>query len=202
MGNFAVLLSARFPFRVISFSMTSSADDIAGFLQDIAKGDRTAFASLYAATSSKLLGVVLRILKRRDIAEEVLQEVYVKIWEKAADFDAGRASPITWMSTIARNRALDVVRQRTPVSLEDHPEHLDAAADEELAIDKILRDESGQALRDCLSKLDPDRARIIILAYCEGLSREELGQRYNQPANTIKTWLRRSLLQLRGCLEQ
>lgn len=182
--------------------MTSSADDIAGFLQHIARGDRTAFAKLYAATSSKLLGVVLRILKRRDLAEEVLQEVYVKIWEKAADFEPGRASPITWMSTIARNRALDVARQKTPVSLEDHPEHLEAATDEELALDKILRDESGQALRECLSKLDPDRARIIILAYCEGLSREELGQRFNQPANTIKTWLRRSLLQLRGCLEQ
>jgi RNA polymerase sigma-70 factor (ECF subfamily) len=182
--------------------MTSSADHIAGYLRDIARGDRAAFTSLYSATSSKLFGIVLRILKRRDIAEEVLQEVYVKIWENAADFDARRASPITWMCVIARNRALDIARQRTPVSLEDHPEHLEAAADDDLALDKILKDETGQALRDCLSKLDPDRARIILLAYCEGLSREELGQRYNQPANTIKTWLRRSLLQLRGCLEQ
>lgn len=176
--------------------------DISGLLRRVAAQDKAAFEQLYAATSAKLLGIVLRILKRRDIAEEVLQEVYVKVWEKASDFDPERASPITWLSTIARNRAIDAVRQKTHASLEDHPEYEDTASDDDLAIDKILKDETGKALKNCLSKLDPQRARIILLAYCEGLSREELGTRFNQPANTIKTWLRRSLLQLRECLEQ
>ena len=181
--------------------MTASAD-IATLLQRVAQQDKAAFAQLYAATSAKLLGIAMRILKRRDIAEEVLQETFVKIWEKAADFDAERASPMTWLGTIIRNKAIDTVRQKTPASLEDHPEYADTAGDDELALDKILKDETGTALKNCLSKLDPERARIVVLAYCEGLSREELGARYNQPANTIKTWLRRSLLQLRGCLEQ
>ena len=181
--------------------MLTSAD-IAGLLKRTAVKDRAAFARLYEATSAKLFGIVLRILKRRDIAEEVLQEVYVKIWEKAGDFDAARASPITWMATIARNRALDEVRRKRPDSIEDHPHVLDAASDDEDALDALLRGETGSALNDCLSRLEPDRARMIVLAYCEGLSREELGVRYSQPVNTIKTWLRRSLLQLRTCLEQ
>lgn len=180
----------------------SASADISALLQRVARQDKAAFAQLYTATSAKLLGIVLRILKRRDMAEEVLQEVYVKVWEKAGDFDGQRASPITWLSTIARNRAIDVVRQKTHVSLEDNPQYLDAPSEDDIALDKILKDETGAALKDCLSRLEPERARLVLLAYCEGLSRDELGIRYNQPANTIKTWLRRSLLQLRGCLEQ
>lgn len=179
-----------------------TAPDIARLLNRLAARDRSAFTPLYEATSSKLLGLILRILKRRDIAEEVLQEVYVKIWEKAGEFDQSRASPITWMCTIARNRALDEARRKHPDSLEDHPAYLETASDDEGALDALLRGETGDALSDCLSRLEPDRATMIVLAYCEGLSREELGQRYKQPANTIKTWLRRSLLQLRTCLEQ
>lgn len=178
------------------------AADIAVLLKRIAAQDKTAFAELYTATSPKLLGIVLRILKRRDIAEEVLQEIYVKIWDKAADFDPERASPITWLSTIARNRAIDTVRQKSHASIEDHPEVQETASGDELALDGILRAETAQALKNRLSKLDETRARIIVLAYCEGLSREELGSRFNQPANTIKTWLRRSLLQLRECLDR
>ena len=165
-----------------------------------ARKDRAAFAAVYQATSAKLYGIVLRILKRRDIADEVLQEVYVKIWERAVDFDPKIASPITWMATIARNRALDEVRRKKPDSIEDHPEVLNVASGENLAIDEILKGEDGKRLYDCLSRLEPDRAQMIVLAYCEGLSREDLGTRYSQPVNTIKTWLRRSLQQLRTCL--
>lgn len=181
--------------------MTAPAD-ITDLLKRTAGRDQAAFAKLYTSTAPKLLGTLLRILKRRDIAEEVLQETFVKIWDKAADFDPQRASPITWMSTIARHRALDILRQRTPDSLEDHPEYQDTPSTDDLALDQILKAEGGKALKDCLSKLDPDRASMIVLAYCEGYSREELASRYKQPANTIKTWLRRSLLQLKGCLEQ
>jgi RNA polymerase sigma-70 factor, ECF subfamily len=174
--------------------------DINDLLALVARQDRAAFGEVYRLTSSKLYGIVLRILHRRDLADEVLQEVYVKIWERAADFDPKRASPITWMATIARNRALDEVRRKRPASIEDHPEALDVASDELPALDTVLRGEDGKRLAECLSKLESGRREIVVLAYCDGLSRDELGARFGQPANTIKTWLRRSLLQLRTCL--
>lgn len=177
-----------------------TAQSLGLLLQRIAARDRPAFAMLYSATSAKLYGIVLRILKRRDIAEEVLQDVYVKIWERAGDFEAGRASPITWMATIARNRALDEVRKVAPVSLEDMPEGFDPASDAEGAFDLLARGEDGKRLANCLGALDPQKREIVMLAYLDGLSREELGQRFSAPVATIKTWLHRSLAQLKECL--
>ena len=174
--------------------------DITQLLARVAQRDRDAFKLVYAATSAKLYGIVLRILHRRDLADEVLQEVYVKIWERAADFDPARASPITWMATIARNRALDEVRRKKPVSIEEHPELLNVPSDDLPALDHVLKGEDGRKLAVCLSRLEPERRQIVVLAYCDGLSRDELGTKFGQPANTIKTWLRRSLAQLRTCL--
>ena len=150
--------------------------------------------------SAKLFGIILRILKRRDIADEVLQEVFVKVWDRAADFDPKIASPITWMATIARNRALDELRRKRPDSIEDYPELLDVASGEESALSTVMRGEDGKRLADCLSRLEDAKRQMVVLAYCEGLSRDELAEKYGQPANTIKTWLRRSLAQLKGCL--
>ena len=175
-------------------------EDISRLLQRVARRDRAAFAEIYQATSPKLYGIILRILHRRDISDEVLQEVYVKIWERAGDFNPERASPITWMAAIARNRALDEVRRKHPVSIEDHPEVKDYAAEDELALATVLRGEDGQRLTDCLARLEPDRRQMVLLAYCDGLSRDELAAKYGRPVNTIKTWLRRSLAQLKGCL--
>ncbi len=169
-------------------------------MQRVARQDRAAFAELYAATSSKLFGVVLRILRRRDLADEVLQEAYVKIWERAADYRPETGAVITWITTIARNRALDEARRKRPDSVEDHPEILNIATDAESALAAVMRGEDGQRLTDCLKRLEPARRDMVLLAYCEGLSREELAEKYGQPVNTIKTWLRRSLIQLKGCL--
>ncbi|WP_092869048.1 sigma-70 family RNA polymerase sigma factor [Hyphomicrobium facile] len=170
-------------------------------LQRVARQDRAAFAEVYAATSAKLYGIVLRILRRRDIADEVLQEVYVKIWERAGDFRSERASPIAWMAAIARNRALDEVRRKSPVSIEDHPEIQDFPSGDETGLAAVMRGEDSKRLADCLARLEADRRQMVVLAYCEGLSREEeLATKYDQPVNTIKTWLRRSLAQLKGCL--
>ena len=169
-------------------------------LRRTAGKDRQAFADLYSATSAKLYGIVLRILRRRDIAEEILQEVYVKIWEKAGDYQAGRASPITWMATIARNRALDEIRKVAPTSLEDMPAGFDVVSDAASAFDLLSQNEDGKRLRDCLGGLDPQKREIVVLAYLEGLSRDELGQRFATPVATIKTWLHRSLAQLKDCL--
>lgn len=178
----------------------ASGEDIAALLQRVALRDRQAFAEVYRATSAKLYGIILRILRRRDIADEVLQEVYVKIWDRAGDFRAERASPIAWMAAIARNRALDEVRRKQAVSIEDHPEIQDIASAEETGIESVLRGEDAKRLADCLARLETNRRQMVVLAYCEGASREELAAKYGQPVNTIKTWLRRSLAQLKGCL--
>ncbi|MEQ1669361.1 MAG: sigma-70 family RNA polymerase sigma factor [Hyphomicrobium sp.] len=178
----------------------TTQQELSNLLGRVALKDRAAFADVYRATSSKLYGITLRILRRPDLADEVLQEVYVKVWDRAADFDPKIASPITWLATIARNRALDEVRKKRPESIEDYPELLDVESGEETALAAVMRGEDGKRLADCLSRLEDGKRQMVVLAYCEGLSRDELAEKYGQPANTIKTWLRRSLAQLKGCL--
>ena len=178
----------------------TSPQDLSSLLARVARRDRAAFAGVYQATSAKLFGIILRILKRRDLADEVLQEVYVKIWERAADFDPRIASPITWMATIARNRALDEIRRKRPESIEDHPQLLDTPSDDDSALTNVMRGEDGKRLTDCLNRLEQPRRQMVVLAYCDGLSRDELAEKFGQPVNTVKTWLRRSLAQLKGCL--
>ena len=177
-----------------------SAEDISHLLQRVARQDRAAFGEVYRATSAKLYGIVLRILRRRDIADEVLQEVYVKIWERAGDFNPERSSPISWMAAIARNRALDEVRRKRPLSIEDCPEIQKLESEDESALSAVLRGEDGRRLADCLKGLEASRRQMVVLAYCDGLSRDEIAAKYGQPVNTIKTWLRRALVQLKGCL--
>lgn len=179
-----------------------TADAMIDLLYRVASGDRAAFASLYEVSAPKLYGIVLRILKRRAISDEILQEVYVKIWEKADDYDASRGSPIAWMAAIARNRALDEVRRKALHFAEENPETMEFADDTPSALTLVVKDEDCRRLVDCLSSLDSDRRQMVVLAYCEGLSRDAIAERYHQPVNTIKTWLRRSLKQLRGCLSQ
>ncbi len=185
--------------RVLS---KTGSSEVADLLRRVAGKDRAAFGELYATTSSKLLGVILRILQRRSISEEVLQEVYVKVWERAGDYNPAKGSAVGWMAAIARNRALDEVRRKAPQSLEDTPEALDVMSD---TLDQLTRIEQGedlQKLMACLDKLDGNRREIVVLAYCHGLSREDLSRRFSAPVPTIKTWLHRSLAQLRTCLSQ
>ncbi|MBR2535774.1 MAG: sigma-70 family RNA polymerase sigma factor [Hyphomicrobium sp.] len=178
----------------------TTVGELSNLLLRVAERDAAAFKVVYGATSSKLYGIILRILRRRDVADEVLQEVYVKIWDRASDFNPAIASPITWMATIARNRAIDEVRRKRPESFEDHPEIVDVPADDPSALSILMRGEDGRRLADCLSRLDDGKRQMVVLAYCDGLSRDELAAQYGQPVNTIKTWLRRSLAQLKGCL--
>jgi RNA polymerase sigma-70 factor (ECF subfamily) len=134
------------------------------------------------------------------VAEDVLQDVYVRIWERAGSFDPAKASPITWMASIARNRAIDEVRRRRPVSIEEAPEALEVADSGADPFDSAQQSEELRRLKQCLDGLEPDRREMVLLAYYSGLSREELAQRFAAPVNTVKTWLHRSLAQLRKCL--
>lgn len=139
----------------------------------------------------------LRILGDRALAADILQEVYVKIWSRAASFDPARASPMTWMTTIARNRALDEARKRRIVAVDADSEELQLAAPEADPLAGRARSEELRRRLSCLEGLDPERRRIVAQAYCHGLSRDELATRFSRPVATIKGWLRRSLLQLR-----
>ncbi|SDR62556.1 RNA polymerase sigma-70 factor, ECF subfamily [Rhizobiales bacterium GAS191] len=177
-----------------------ASEDIVELMGRVARQDRAAFAELYRATSAKLFGTAFRILRRRDLAEEVLQEVYAKIWERAGDFDAAKASPVTWMAAIVRNRALDEVRRKPMTLVEDMPEGFEPAADNPDPLAARERSEKLRQLLACLDKLDPQKRQMVLLAYYHGASREALAARYEAPVPTIKTWLHRSLAQLRLCL--
>jgi RNA polymerase sigma-70 factor (ECF subfamily) len=177
-----------------------AGDGLADLLSRVAARDATAFATLYKQTSAKLYGVIARILPRGDAGAEALQEAYVRIWEKAGDFDPAKGSPLGWMATIARNRALDEVRRVRPGSLEDLPESFEPAANEVDPLAARERSEALAALVDCLKTLDEERRAVVLLAYYRGLSRQALAKRFGRPVPTIKTWLHRSLAQLRDCL--
>jgi RNA polymerase sigma-70 factor, ECF subfamily len=176
--------------------------ELVWLLAAVAKGDQAAFQRLYDATRAKLYGVVLRILRRPDLAEEVMQDAYLKIWRSAQAYDPRVASPMTWMVAIARNRAIDIVRKKGETSIEEEPAAMEVAGENP---DPLARREITDELRRllaCLGGLDEERRRIVLLAYYNGWSREQLAVRFDKPVNTIKTWLRRSLIDLRECLGQ
>ncbi|MDX7949843.1 sigma-70 family RNA polymerase sigma factor [Lichenihabitans sp. Uapishka_5] len=179
--------------------MVASSGELAAILGRVADGEQAAFEALYQATSAKLYGIIVRIVVNRSVADDLLQEVYVKAWQRAGDFDAARASPITWLATIARNRAIDEVRRRKPEPQGDIDD-LDLAGDDAHPLDARARKEQLGALMACLGQLDGEKRDIVLLAYCQGLSRDALAQRFTRPVPTIKTWLHRSLAQLKACL--
>lgn len=170
-------------------------------LSDVAGRDRRALQVLYDLTAPKLFGVILRIQRDRSLAEDVLQDVYLKIWQSAGSYVPGAGRPLPWLCAIARNRAIDTVRRRGELQgpiREDGEDWVDRLVDQ--------RDEEGaflgrDALATCLGRLDATQRDCVVLAYCEGFSREELAQRFDRPVNTIKTWLHRALAALKGCLE-
>jgi RNA polymerase sigma-70 factor (ECF subfamily) len=179
--------------------MNRAAPDIAELIARTALRDRAGFRELYRRTSAKLFGVCLRILKDRSEAEEALQEVYVKVWQRADRYIAGGYSPISWLVAIARNHALDRLRARKPAS--DDIELALGIADggpdpEQAALD---RGERGR-IDHCLGLLEADKADCVRGAYLDGYSYDELAQRHGVPLNTMRTWLRRSLIKLRECL--
>ena len=179
----------------------STQAELVWLLAAIAKGDEAAFERLYVATRAKLYGVSLRILGRPEAAEDVMQETYLKVWRTAGKFDPTIATPITWMVAMARNRAIDIVRKKGEAFIEDEgPQALGVAADTATPLARREMSEELKRLLSCLGKLDPEKQRIVLLAYYSGWSRDQLSKKLNIPVNTIKTWLRRSLLEVRECM--
>lgn len=182
---------------------TPAADALAAAIAAVASGDRAAFERLYRATSSKLFGVCLRVLPDRHEAEDVLQEVYATVWRKAEQFDRSRASAVTWLAMIARNKAIDRLRAH-PASARTAPiEWADDVADpapSPLHVTELATDRAR--LNTCMEQLDSRRRSLIRTAFFDGATYEELAARMGFPLGSVKSWIRRGLQQLRACLER
>ena len=184
-----------------SAHLVADRRDLVQVMGAVASGDRQALSALYGRTSAKLYGICLRVLHSETEAQDVLQDVYLTVWRKASRFDSTKASPITWLAVLARNRAIDQLRRRGPAS-----EMLMAAADvpddRESASDVIEADQERQRLNNCLDELD-ERARAMIRsAFLDGATYPELAEREGVPLGTMKSWIRRGLKRLKGCLER
>lgn len=173
------------------------------WLRAVAGGDAGAFEQLYRSTSSKLFGVCIAVLTSRSDAEEVLQEVFTTIWRKASQYDATRASPMTWLAMMARNRAIDKLRASAaersggPIELaEDIPDPAPTA------LAGAQAGEDKRRLDSCMDQLEPQRRKLIRVAFFEGITYEELAQRSGSPLGSVKSWIRRGLAQLKTCLER
>lgn len=167
----------------------------------IALRDRSAFDALYDRTSAKLFGVALRVLRQQSEAEEVLQEAFVRIWNNADRFTANQYSPMTWLITITRNLAIDALRKRKRAggSIDDLPELADGGPGPEAS---AIAASEARRISDCLGALPSEREGAVRGAYLDGDSYADLAARYDVPLNTMRTWLRRSLIALKECLSQ
>ena len=178
-------------------------DDLSRLLLATAGGDRGAFENLYTRTSAKLFGICLRILSERTQAEEALQDVYLAIWHKAGLYDSERASPITWLAMIARNKAIDYLRARRAERLSQPIDLAAELADDGASVAELaVAHDDNRRLRACFDELSGEQRRVIHTAFFEGCTYEEIAERSDTPIGTVKSWIRRGLLKLKACLQR
>lgn len=180
---------------------TRDRDALADLLVRTGKRDQSAFAELYQHAGGRLFGVCLRMLRDPGDAEEVLQEVFTTVWRRADGFDPARASALAWLLALTRNKAIDRLRQRREVLLDD-PINLDQMIDERPAPpDDAEASQDYVRLLKCLEALEPNQRRSVRAAFFTGATYRELAARCQVPLGTLKSWIRRGLIQLRECLE-
>jgi RNA polymerase sigma-70 factor (ECF subfamily) len=178
--------------------MASVAIDLKDALARCGKGEKAGLRVIYESECAPMIGVALRIVKRRELAEEVVQEAYVKIWRNAHRYDPELGPPKAWMYAIVRNQALNVLRDGRREDLVDEVPEDSGSAVEAYAAAERLPD--GNALRRCLEGLDPRRRTSLLMAYVDGFSHGEIAGRLAVPLGTVKAWIRRSLVSLRECM--
>lgn len=172
-------------------------------LARIAGGDRQALQFLYRETSAKLFAVCHRILHDKGEAEDVLQEAYIAIWRHADAFDPNRASPISWLVAIARNRSIDRLRSGAIAARQRTMDEIaDVSDSAPTALAQLELSEEHRLLMDCLDTLEPQHASVVRSAFFDGVTYEELARRSKIPLGTMKSWIRRSLQRLRQCLDR
>jgi RNA polymerase sigma-70 factor, ECF subfamily len=168
-----------------------------------ALADQAAFEQLYRMTSPHLHGVAMRILRESAAAEEVLQEAFVNVWHHAGSYVAARSQPLTWLTSIVRNRCLDRLRKHDvdTVSIDDEDHAMTIADRSPLPLDLLLSGAEAGAVRRCVEALDAGQKQAIALAFYQGLSHSELARHLKQPLGTVKSWIRRGLERLKACLD-
>lgn len=184
-----------------STTSTQASRELNPLLRLVSSGDRRALAELYSRTSAKLFGICVRLLGSEAEAEEVLQDIYLTVWKKADRFDPVKASPITWLAVLARHKAIDRLRLRRLGT--DPIEAAGEVADERpSALDLLESAEDRDRLNACLEELDERQRSMIRCAFLDGATYPELAEREGVALGTMKSWIRRGLLRLRGCLQQ
>ncbi len=186
--------------------------ELAQLLARAGLGDRSAFTLLYQRTSGHLFAVVLRIQRDRAQAEDLLQDIYVSVWKAASGFDAGRSQPLTWLTHIARNRAIDSLRRAgsqprtqslTRSDDDERPDPHEAIADDQPGpLDLLGRASDRRELAECMQGLTPAQRQSVALAFFDGLSHAEVAAQLREPLGTVKSWVRRALMALRRCLDR
>lgn len=183
------------------------AESLEVLIARVALGDRDALRAAYEASSARLFPIALRLLGERSLAEDALQEAFLALWNHAGRYRAERAPALAWLTTLVRNKALDIARAR-PAHLplersdgEGRSLHEDAASDSLTPEEALLQRCEDERLRRCLGQLDDERRQLLLLAYYGGHSHRELADRLAQPLGTIKAWIRRSVLRLQTCME-
>lgn len=180
---------------------------LAALLSRVALGDQRAFAELYRQASAHLYAVAVRILRNGSLAEEVLQEAFVSVWHHAGTYDAAKSQPLTWLTSIVRNRCLDQLRRREVDTVTLAPGDDDAGpawdppSDGPTPVELLLAGADARALRTCIETLDAGSRQAIALAFFQGLSHGELAAHLREPLGTVKSWVRRGLERLRRCLD-
>ena len=175
---------------------------LAALLAQAGLGNRAAFADLYESTKSKLFAVTLRIVRERHIAEEVLQDSFVNIWNNATKYAVAQSAPMTWMTAIVRNRSLDFVR-RPFLEVQDEDDYFAINMEDERPgpDDQLVARRDQVRIERCMKGLDGEQQQTISLAFFQGLSHSEVADHLGKPLGTVKTHIRRGLLKLKGCLE-
>ena len=182
-----------------SGSRDDSDTELTALLTRCAAGDRAAFRALYDNQSARLHGLALRITRDPGLAADAAHDAFVQVWNQAVRFDPERGAAGAWLTSIVRYRALDITRRRVREKPGyEPPEQEDESPD---ALAQLVTSAEGAALRQCLEELDPDRRRLLMQAYADGLSHSELAEKTGTPLGTIKSWIRRSLASLKRCLE-
>src|SRR6516162_6540518 len=188
-----------FPHRA-SNSFESTRSHLRILIEAVGRGSQAALKRLYELESGRLYGIALRIVRRPEIAADVLQEIFVQIWQNAAAFSAERGVGAAWLTGIVRFRALDAVRKTSREVLSGDPGLGDEPLEPDV-IEKIGASAEAEALRRCLKLLDEEQQRCILLAFVDGMSHSEIAERIKAPLGSVKSWIRRGLLSLRRCLE-
>ena len=193
---------------------SAASSELAELLSRTALGDRRSFARLYERTAPHLLGVVVRITRNQELGEDIVQEVFVNVWRAAKDFDARLSQPMTWLTSIARNRAIDSLRRRqtqpstvsthlaSNIDGEEHDLLQDFASDDAGPEQLLEQAADARALRQCLQVLSGQQQQAVALAFYQGQSYSEVAEHLSQPLGTVKSWVRRGLMSLKSCLER